>query len=407
MWGMSAGGQFNYEFTAWKPERVAAFIVNKGGIYYSALVSKAARAVPGLLFVGGNDLQSRIDTITGLFAVNRRGGAVWALVVEPGLGHVVGQSKDLGALFFEDVLDDARARRRIHRRSEDVRDSAGGESRHAEHAERVAADRAHSPTPGRLSSAARAAAIARRWRSRGAKHDQPDIASRLAESAPVPVSAGRSIDLAVRGVAHRCVACGPTPRASPARSSATTWTALCRTRAFDRCRLLPDRCRRRRTRRWPRGRSPMSRFALNYALGSGTDSTWGYHAVNLAIHLLAGLLLFGIVRRSLHDAAAARPLRRRLVRVGVCDRGDLAGSSAAHAVRDVHRPARRVADGAVLPGDDLLRHSCRRDRLLGVESGRSAAIVCVRARHGHERNDGHRADHGGAVDLDAAARTCA
>jgi poly(3-hydroxybutyrate) depolymerase len=105
MWGMSAGGQFNYEFTAWKPDRVAAFIVNKGGIYYSALVSKAARAVPGLLFVGGTDLQSRIDTITGIFAVNRRGGAVWALVVEPGLAHVVGHSKDLGALFFEDVLD--------------------------------------------------------------------------------------------------------------------------------------------------------------------------------------------------------------------------------------------------------------------------------------------------------------
>ena len=33
MWGMSAGGQFNYEFAAWRPERVAAFVVNKGGIY--------------------------------------------------------------------------------------------------------------------------------------------------------------------------------------------------------------------------------------------------------------------------------------------------------------------------------------------------------------------------------------
>ena len=107
MWGMSAGGQFNYEFTAWQPDRVAAFIVNKGGIYYSALVSKAARAVPGMLFVGGTDLQSRIDTIAGLFAVNRRGGAVWSLVVEPGLGHVVGHSRDLGALFFEDVLTTA------------------------------------------------------------------------------------------------------------------------------------------------------------------------------------------------------------------------------------------------------------------------------------------------------------
>jgi poly(3-hydroxybutyrate) depolymerase len=104
LWGMSAGGQFDYEFVAWKPERVAAFIVNKGGIYYSALLSKEARAVPGLLFVGGADLQSRIDTITGLFAVNRRGGAVWGLVVEPGAGHVVGASRDLGALLFEEVL---------------------------------------------------------------------------------------------------------------------------------------------------------------------------------------------------------------------------------------------------------------------------------------------------------------
>ena len=104
LWGMSAGGQFNYEFTAWKPERVGAFIVNKGGIYFSALVSKAARHVPGLLFVGDKDLQSRIDTITGLFAVNRRGGARWALVVEPGAAHVVGKSKELGALFFEEML---------------------------------------------------------------------------------------------------------------------------------------------------------------------------------------------------------------------------------------------------------------------------------------------------------------
>jgi dienelactone hydrolase len=104
MWGMSAGGQFNYEFVAWRPARVAAFIVNKGGIYYSALLPKASREVPGLLFAGEKDLQSRTETIAGLFAVNRRGGAVWALVVEPGAAHVVGRSKDLGALFFEEIL---------------------------------------------------------------------------------------------------------------------------------------------------------------------------------------------------------------------------------------------------------------------------------------------------------------
>ena len=85
LWGMSAGGQFNYEFAAWKPERVIAFVVNKGGIYYSALVPRAARNVPALLFVGDKDLAFRTNTIVGLFAVNRRAGALWALV--NGTGH--------------------------------------------------------------------------------------------------------------------------------------------------------------------------------------------------------------------------------------------------------------------------------------------------------------------------------
>jgi tetratricopeptide (TPR) repeat protein len=51
------------------------------------------------------------------------------------------------------------------------------------------------------------------------------------------------------------------------------------------------------------GGRPMVNFslALNYALGE-TD-VWGYHAVNLVIHMLAGLALFGVVRRTL-----ARPL---------------------------------------------------------------------------------------------------
>jgi protein O-mannosyl-transferase len=38
-------------------------------------------------------------------------------------------------------------------------------------------------------------------------------------------------------------------------------------------------------------------LAINYAF-DGTE-VWGYHALNLAIHILAGLTLFGIVRRTL------------------------------------------------------------------------------------------------------------
>jgi poly(3-hydroxybutyrate) depolymerase len=104
LWGMSAGGQFDYEFAAWKPERVAAFVVNKGGIYYTALTSRATREVPALLFIGGKDLESRVETITGLFAVNRRGGALWALTEEPGAAHVIGRSRDLSMIFFDDLI---------------------------------------------------------------------------------------------------------------------------------------------------------------------------------------------------------------------------------------------------------------------------------------------------------------
>lgn len=105
LWGMSAGGQFNYEFVAWKPERVIAFVANKGGIYYTALTSRAARNVPGILFIGGKEpVPSRNTTIKGLFALNRRAGALWALAEEPGAAHVVGRSRDVALVLFEEAL---------------------------------------------------------------------------------------------------------------------------------------------------------------------------------------------------------------------------------------------------------------------------------------------------------------
>jgi pimeloyl-ACP methyl ester carboxylesterase len=104
LWGMSAGGQFNYEFVAWKPERVAGFIVNKGGVYYSALLSAAARQVPGLFFIGGKDLETRQQAIRGLFAMNRRGGAFWAFIEEPTMAHVIGRSREIATMYFDELI---------------------------------------------------------------------------------------------------------------------------------------------------------------------------------------------------------------------------------------------------------------------------------------------------------------
>ncbi len=50
-------------------------------------------------------------------------------------------------------------------------------------------------------------------------------------------------------------------------------------------------------------------FALNYA-GSGLY-VWSWHAVNIAIHILAGLCLFGVVRRTLLSQAIPENLQQR------------------------------------------------------------------------------------------------
>ena len=54
---------------------------------------------------------------------------------------------------------------------------------------------------------------------------------------------------------------------------------------------------------------PYYTFAVNYAL-HGLD-VWGYHALNLAIHLAGGLALFGILRRTLRMPRRPPVGRRR------------------------------------------------------------------------------------------------
>jgi hypothetical protein len=104
LWGHSAGGQFNYEFTCWKPERVFAFVVNKGGVYYSQLAPPAARTVPGIFFTGEKDLEFRTNVVKGIFTLNRRFDARWCYAPEPGAGHEVGGTKTLALQFFNQCL---------------------------------------------------------------------------------------------------------------------------------------------------------------------------------------------------------------------------------------------------------------------------------------------------------------
>jgi poly(3-hydroxybutyrate) depolymerase len=104
LWGISAGGEFNYEFACWRPERVAAFVVNKGGVYYTALCSSETRKVPGLFFTGEDDMEFRNKIIEGIFTINRRFGAIWTFAEEPCTRHEIGSSKTLSIKFFNEIM---------------------------------------------------------------------------------------------------------------------------------------------------------------------------------------------------------------------------------------------------------------------------------------------------------------
>jgi dienelactone hydrolase len=106
LWGISAGGEFNYEFACWKPERVMAFVVNKGGYYFTHLAPAATRKVPGIFFIGADDSDFRKKSIEGIFAINHEAGARWKLVVEPNVGHALGNSDKLAVDYFEEYLPD-------------------------------------------------------------------------------------------------------------------------------------------------------------------------------------------------------------------------------------------------------------------------------------------------------------
>ena len=104
LWGHSAGGEFNYEFACWKPDRVGAFIVNKGGYYFTHPAPEAARSVPGIFFIGGKDKPFRNEAIRRIFAAGGHTKAAWKLVVDPEAGHELGNTRELAAAFFSDIL---------------------------------------------------------------------------------------------------------------------------------------------------------------------------------------------------------------------------------------------------------------------------------------------------------------
>ena len=96
--------------------------------------------------------------------------------------------------------------------------------------------------------------------------------------------------------------------------------------------------------------------------------------MNLAAHVLAALLLFGIVRRTLLLPGFAGRFAPRGHAAGRCRGVALGGPSAADRGGDLHRPADGGVGGAVLPADAVL---CDPRRVVATAAGR-----LVRGRRG-------------------------
>jgi len=87
MTGFSLGGCISYRFAQDRPERTIGFMSQKGGCHTSFGTSQSTRLVPGYLFIGGDDTDSRFDNISQLFEEHRSQGALWALAIEQGVDH--------------------------------------------------------------------------------------------------------------------------------------------------------------------------------------------------------------------------------------------------------------------------------------------------------------------------------
>ena len=102
--GWSGGGQIAYGINTKIPERVIAFIVNKGANYVPEPPSAAALKTPSI-FVGGQfDVGAGRTGILDRFEANRPRGALWALALEQNTGHSEGNVDGMFYTLFDHAI---------------------------------------------------------------------------------------------------------------------------------------------------------------------------------------------------------------------------------------------------------------------------------------------------------------
>ncbi len=102
--GLSAGAQFAFGMACDQPDRVIAFVSNKG-VYFQARPVGATYDVPGLFIVGERDETASKENTQKLFNQGRARGALWATTTAEREEHELGNATTIS--LYLDYLETA------------------------------------------------------------------------------------------------------------------------------------------------------------------------------------------------------------------------------------------------------------------------------------------------------------
>lgn len=103
--GHSNGGMMTHNYSALRPEKCIAALVNKGGSYNESLPGTETLKTPTIFVAGERDWPGIADQIETHFYANRPRVALWSHILQQGWGHVlVGETIELYYLLAEEAL---------------------------------------------------------------------------------------------------------------------------------------------------------------------------------------------------------------------------------------------------------------------------------------------------------------
>lgn len=103
MRGYSAGGNFSYNFSNFKPEKVVGLVSIRGG---QLETSTKNITVPGVILTGDMEGEQRNAFLKDIALDKRDDGGLWSFAIEPDATHFsqLKASDDLARIFFSSVL---------------------------------------------------------------------------------------------------------------------------------------------------------------------------------------------------------------------------------------------------------------------------------------------------------------